>query len=92
VQSPRPALGFTNRRVPDVRCCLTIDVEKTHPFPPRYQWVFITDTVDAIYRPDGWSPDAMMDRLAEVASYAPSSQVKLVNVITVSSTCTDLLA
>lgn len=41
----------------------------------RHQWIFITDTVDAIYRPEHWVPDAMMDRLAEIANDAPSSQV-----------------
>lgn len=28
--------------------------------------MFITDTVDAIYPPDGWSPAALLDRLASV--------------------------
>jgi len=39
-----------------------------------HQWIFITDTVDAIYRPEHWFPDAMMDRLAEVANDPQSSQ------------------
>ncbi|KAF8665364.1 hypothetical protein AX16_000383 [Volvariella volvacea WC 439] len=36
-----------------------------------HQWVFITDTVDAIYRPDGWFPEALMDQLAEIANSLP---------------------
>ncbi|KXN85691.1 Protein dopey [Leucoagaricus sp. SymC.cos] len=36
-----------------------------------YQWIFITDTVDAIYRPDNWSPEAMMDQLADVTGNLP---------------------
>jgi hypothetical protein len=37
----------------------------------RHQWIFITDTVDAIYRPDDWFPEAMMDQLAEIAGALP---------------------
>ena len=37
----------------------------------RHQWIFITDTVDAVYRPDNWFPEAMMDRLAEIAGSLP---------------------
>ncbi|KAG6813245.1 hypothetical protein H0H92_012882 [Tricholoma furcatifolium] len=36
-----------------------------------HQWIFITDTVDAIYRPDNWFPEAMMDQLAEIAGALP---------------------
>ncbi|KAJ6623058.1 Dopey, N-terminal-domain-containing protein [Mycena sp. CBHHK59/15] len=36
-----------------------------------HQWIFITDTVDAIYRPDGCFPEAMMDQLSEVVSSLP---------------------
>ncbi|KAF9270860.1 hypothetical protein L218DRAFT_952937 [Marasmius fiardii PR-910] len=36
-----------------------------------HQWMFITDTVDAIYRPNDWSPEALMDQLAEVAGSLP---------------------
>ncbi|KAG7099897.1 hypothetical protein E1B28_001698 [Marasmius oreades] len=36
-----------------------------------HQWIFITDTVDAIYRPNGWAPEALMDQLAEVAGSLP---------------------
>lgn len=31
-----------------------------------HQWMFITDTVDAIYRPNNWLPEALLDQLAEV--------------------------
>lgn len=30
--------------------------------------MFVTDTVDAIYPPDGWSPQAVMDRLSIMIS------------------------
>ncbi|CDO73123.1 hypothetical protein BN946_scf185007.g177 [Trametes cinnabarina] len=39
-----------------------------------HQWIFITDTVDAIYRPDGWFPAALLDRLAEVVGALPSTE------------------
>lgn len=29
-----------------------------------HQWMFITDTVDAMYPPDPWFPHAIIDRLA----------------------------
>lgn len=32
----------------------------------RHQWMFVTDTVDAMYPPDGWRPQAIMDRLGEI--------------------------
>ncbi|KAI0803164.1 Dopey, N-terminal-domain-containing protein [Irpex lacteus] len=37
-----------------------------------HQWIFITDTVDAIYPPDRWIPTALLDRLAEVVGALPS--------------------
>ena len=33
-----------------------------------HQWMFITDTVDAVYPPESWSPQATMDRLGEIVS------------------------
>ncbi|GLB43530.1 putative dopey, N-terminal [Lyophyllum shimeji] len=36
-----------------------------------HQWIYVTDTVDAIYRPDNWFPEAMMDQLAEIAGALP---------------------
>ncbi|KAJ8084790.1 hypothetical protein PM082_003567 [Marasmius tenuissimus] len=39
-----------------------------------HQWIFITDTVDAIYRPNEWIPEALMDQLAEVAGSLPRTK------------------
>ncbi|KAG5652198.1 hypothetical protein H0H81_005933 [Sphagnurus paluster] len=39
-----------------------------------HQWIFITDTVDAIYRPDNWFPEAMMDQLAEIVGALPAGE------------------
>ncbi|KAF8167553.1 Dopey, N-terminal-domain-containing protein [Crassisporium funariophilum] len=39
-----------------------------------HQWIFITDTVDAIYRPDGWFPEAMIDQLSELAGNLPVTE------------------
>jgi len=33
--------------------------------------MFVTDTVDAIYHPDNWFPEAMMDQLAEIVGALP---------------------
>jgi hypothetical protein len=30
-----------------------------------YEWLFISDTIDAIYRPQGWRPLALVDSVAE---------------------------
>ena len=72
----RPSSSFANRRVPGVSI-RTIIVGYRHLRRPSHQWVFVTDTVDAIYRPDGWSPEAIMDRLAEVATSAPTAEIKV---------------
>ncbi|KAI0660570.1 Dopey, N-terminal-domain-containing protein [Cubamyces menziesii] len=39
-----------------------------------HQWIFITDTVDAVYRPDDWFPEALLDRLAEVVGALPATE------------------
>ncbi|KAI5833359.1 hypothetical protein K523DRAFT_343112 [Schizophyllum commune Tattone D] len=38
-----------------------------------HEWMFITDTVDAVYRPDDAFPEAMMDQLAEIAGALPAA-------------------
>ncbi|KAF7302659.1 Dopey-N domain-containing protein [Mycena chlorophos] len=39
-----------------------------------HQWIFITDTVDAIYRPDDCFPEAMMDHIAEIVGSLPVAE------------------
>lgn len=39
-----------------------------------HQWVFITDTIDAVYRPDEIPPVAMLDQLSEIAGGLPPPQ------------------
>jgi hypothetical protein len=41
----------------------------------RHQWIFITDTIDAVYRPDEIAPEAMIDQLSEIAGGLPPPQV-----------------
>ncbi|CAE6407081.1 unnamed protein product [Rhizoctonia solani] len=36
-----------------------------------HQWMFVTDTLDAVYRPDAWAPASLMDQLAEVIGSLP---------------------
>ncbi|BGP14202.1 hypothetical protein JCM10213v2_002145 [Rhodosporidiobolus nylandii] len=40
-----------------------------------HEWMFVTDTVDAIYPPDSWLPQAIMDRLGDILAdpHAPAS-------------------
>jgi len=37
-----------------------------------HQWIFITDTIDAVYRPDEIAPEAMLDQLSEIAGGLPA--------------------
>ncbi|KAH9982294.1 Dopey, N-terminal-domain-containing protein [Lactifluus volemus] len=39
-----------------------------------HQWIFITDTIDAVYRPDEIAPEAMLDQLSEIAGGLPAPQ------------------
>ncbi|KAF7303085.1 Dopey-N domain-containing protein [Mycena kentingensis (nom. inval.)] len=39
-----------------------------------HQWIFITDTVDAIYRPDDCFPEAMLDQIAEIVGNLPVAE------------------
>ena len=41
--------------------------------------MFVTDTVDAIYPPDQWFPEALLDQLAEVVSDLPISNAKVLS-------------
>ena len=38
------------------------------------EWLFITDTVDAVYRPHAWRPVALVDELAENLDSYPGNQ------------------
>jgi len=39
-----------------------------------HQWIFVTDTMDAVYRPDEWTPTSLMDQLADVIGSLPLDQ------------------
>ena len=43
--------------------------------------MFITDTVDALHRPDDWRPESLMDQLAQVTSGIPDTRVGLKTLI-----------
>ncbi len=50
-----------------VQACKLLDMLLTTA-PDDFQlceWLFITDTIDAVYRPATWTPAALIDRLAE---------------------------
>ena len=38
--------------------------------------MFVTDTVDAVYRPESWIPEAVMDQLAEIIGDMPDVKVR----------------
>ncbi|BGP31712.1 hypothetical protein JCM10296v2_003486 [Rhodotorula toruloides] len=38
-----------------------------------HEWMFVTDTVDAIYPPDSWVPQAIVDRIGEVIALQPAN-------------------
>lgn len=40
-----------------------------------HQWMFITDTIDAMYPPDSWFPSAIIDRIAEGLREALANQL-----------------
>ena len=48
------------------------------------EWLFITDTIDAVYRPATWAPAALVDRLAEdlgsKAQVGPSARPSLASI------------
>ena len=37
--------------------------------------MFVTDTVDAVYRPEDWSPESLLDQLAEIVRDLPEPKV-----------------
>jgi hypothetical protein len=43
-----------------------------------HQWMFVTDTVDAVYRPEDWSPESLLDQLAELVRDLPEPKVCLI--------------
>jgi len=48
----------------------------------RHQWIFITDTVDAVFRPDNWAPEALFDQLAEVVGSLPIPEPRVCTLLT----------
>ncbi|KAF8915027.1 Dopey, N-terminal-domain-containing protein [Mucidula mucida] len=55
------------------KCLDLLFVLQTEEFQ-IHQWIFITDTVDAIYRPNDWAPSGMLDQLAEIVGSMPRSE------------------
>lgn len=54
----------------------------------RHQWIFITDTVDAVYPPETFLPEALLDQLAEIVSDLPVTEMKVRLLAQIS--CSDL--
>ncbi|KAG9313948.1 Dopey, N-terminal-domain-containing protein [Chiua virens] len=51
--------------------CLDLLLALQTPEFQIHQWMFITDTVDAVFHPDVWDPEAMFDQLAEIVGSLP---------------------
>src|SRR5258706_15734208 len=72
-------LGLTScpsdSRVPDVSFYFHSDLLDFLTFLDSHQWMFVTDTVDAVYRPEDWSPESLLDQLAELVRDLPEPKV-----------------
>jgi len=44
---------------------------------PSHQWMFITDTVDAIYPPNDWRSEALLDQASDVVNNLPHRNDKI---------------
>ncbi|KIL71408.1 hypothetical protein M378DRAFT_188883 [Amanita muscaria Koide BX008] len=56
------------------KCLDYLLVLQTEEFQ-MHQWIFITDNVDAVYRPDNWHPEALMEQLAEIVGNLPAGDL-----------------
>jgi hypothetical protein len=57
--------GFTNLSLLQAGKLLDILVALAPDEFQLYEWLYVTDTTDAVYRPSGWAPTALADQLAE---------------------------
>ncbi|KAH7100146.1 Dopey, N-terminal-domain-containing protein [Auriculariales sp. MPI-PUGE-AT-0066] len=39
-----------------------------------HEWMFVTDTVDSVYRPDDWFPESLLDQLGEIIGDLPAQK------------------
>lgn len=54
-----------------------------------HEWLYITDTVDAVYQPSDWSPVALSDRVAEqLTAEAAGDGMDMIATTAISSTAT----
>ena len=57
--------GFTNLSLLQAGKLLDVLVALAPDEFQLYEWLYITDTTDAVYHPSGWAPTALADQLAE---------------------------
>lgn len=57
--------GFTNLSLLQAGKLLDLLIALAPDEFQLYEWLYVTDTTDAVYRPPGWSPTALADQLAE---------------------------
>lgn len=58
-------VGFTNLSLLQAGKLLDLLVSLSPDEFQLYEWLYVTDTTDAVYHPPGWSPTALADQLAE---------------------------
>jgi hypothetical protein len=58
-------IGFTNLSLLQAGKLLDLLVSLCPDEFQLYEWLYVTDTTDAVYHPPGWTPTALADQLAE---------------------------
>jgi hypothetical protein len=58
-------IGFTNLSLLQAGKLLDLLVSLSPDEFQLYEWLYVTDTTDAVYHPPGWTPTALADQLAE---------------------------
>jgi len=76
MQIPRPFTSAANTRIPDVSS-VGGEWQADETISISQQWMFVTDTIDAVYRPEDWSPESLIDQLAEMVADLPEPRVSI---------------
>jgi hypothetical protein len=75
MQIPRSLAGFANTGIPNVSTGVSLAAFDSD-YSSRQQWMFVTDTIDAVYRPEDWTPESLLDQLAEMVTDLPEPKVR----------------
>jgi hypothetical protein len=75
MQIPRSLTGSANPGIPNVSTGVSL-ATFVSDHTSRQQWMFVTDTIDAVYRPEDWTPESLLDQLAEMVTDLPEQKVR----------------